>query len=239
VEAAGIFEDEAHWPYQVALVEDWKPDGVASPLAKGSVGVLIRLESDAVARIDFGRDGLYEVPVGVTDLVARIERARRDIVQPSPNFVTAISARLLDPSGEALAAYPRAAVAKRELFLCVIAGTGFAAIWKELAPIRERDETLILLLPQGEHPDDAFHGTLRDIGWSAPFVYDHLAEAYARILLGAEASRESWVLLQSPAGKVLYRERWSPASVPRLIEILELRAAEQPTGSTAEDAPQL
>ena len=44
---ANLLESERFWPYQVALARD------------GSLGVLIRVEEGAIARIDFGRDGIF------------------------------------------------------------------------------------------------------------------------------------------------------------------------------------
>ena len=64
------------------------------------MGVLIRVEASGLARIDFGRDGLYEVPVGATDLVERANRIRTgELRKMAPNFVLAIGPRLVDSAG--------------------------------------------------------------------------------------------------------------------------------------------
>src|SRR5262245_25765983 len=68
---ANLLSSERFWPYQVRLAKPWQPPGAQAPLGVGTVGVLVRVENDGAARIDFGRDGRYEVPVGVTDLVER------------------------------------------------------------------------------------------------------------------------------------------------------------------------
>ena len=57
----------------------------------GNVGVLIRVEAPGVARVDFGRDGLHEVPVVKTDLVERANQIRRGEAEKlAPNFLLAI-----------------------------------------------------------------------------------------------------------------------------------------------------
>src|SRR5262245_34700801 len=70
VTAASLLESERFWPYQVALVRAWRPPGAAQALPAGTRGVLIRVEATGRARVDFGRQGLYEVAVGDLDLVA-------------------------------------------------------------------------------------------------------------------------------------------------------------------------
>src|SRR5262245_210951 len=67
VTAANVLQNERFWPYHAALTKPF------SGIQTGTVGVLIRLESATLARIDFGRDGIHEVPIESTDVV---ERAR-------------------------------------------------------------------------------------------------------------------------------------------------------------------
>src|SRR5687767_607823 len=74
VTEANLLGSERYWPYQVELTRRFEaPDRALEP---GTSGVLIRVEDADVARIDFGRDGLYEVPVASTDLVARANQVR-------------------------------------------------------------------------------------------------------------------------------------------------------------------
>ena len=91
----------------------------------GNVGVLIRVEASGVARIDFGRDGLHEVPVAKTDLVERANRIRTGEAEKlAPNFLLAIGPRLVDSAADALRPLPYAAVAEQRGFLCVFADPG-------------------------------------------------------------------------------------------------------------------
>ena len=84
-----LLASERYWPYHVALTKPFQA------LRPGTTGVLIRVESSSVARIDFGRDGLFEVPVAATDLVARANRVQRgELAKRAPNFVFALGPRL-------------------------------------------------------------------------------------------------------------------------------------------------
>src|SRR5262245_28318631 len=74
VTAKNLLASERFWPYHVALPKAWKPPGSQQALPAGTRGVLIRVEREGLARVDFGRDGLVEVPVDATDLVAQAER---------------------------------------------------------------------------------------------------------------------------------------------------------------------
>jgi hypothetical protein len=101
----------------------------------GSVGVLIRVEDGGIARIDFGRDGLREVPIAMTDLVDRANRVRSgELVKLAPNFVLAI--------GRAWIGRGQLRVRSRRTepgFLCLRRpGRGGLPDRRALAPINER-----------------------------------------------------------------------------------------------------
>lgn len=223
VTAANLLASERFWPYQVSLASAWKPVERADALPEGTVGVLVRAEEGGIARVDFGRDGIFDVPVAATDLVARANEVRlgaRD--KMAPNFVLAIGPRLLDAaSGE-----PRPVRAEEfsqpRAFLCVFAdpdADGFGSIAKSLAPLREREGLMTVLFPHGARPDPAVRETLRALAWPVPFVHDHLAEAYTPSLLAD--TKPPALLLVTNEGRALLRAPWSPARVAEIAPLLD------------------
>jgi len=182
-----LLSSERFWPYRVGLTRPWPRVGGSKALTPGLRGVLIRVEASGSARIDFGRDGRYEVPVGATDLVERANQIRRgELPKPAPNFVLAIGPRLVDSASPALRPFGFRAAGEPRGFLAVFADPAakdFVDLAKALAPLRERDGVLTILFPQGEHPDAQVREQLRALGWPVPFLYDHLAEAYTPTLL--------------------------------------------------------
>ena len=212
VTAATLFSAERFWPYQVALTKD------------GSVGVLIRVEDGSLARIDFGRDGLRDVPVADTDLVTRANRVRLgELEKIAPNFVLAIGSRLVDSSGPKLAPYSLETLAVKAGYLCVFADPSapdFAEIAKALAPLSERHGVTTILFPQGRVSDASIREKLQSLGWPVPFVYDHLSEAYTRTLLPAKLAPPA-VMLQTKEGRVLLAGAFRADFVPKLTTSLD------------------
>ena len=196
-------------------------DGDALPA--GTTGVLVRAEEGGTARIDFGRDGLSDVPIGVTDLVARANQVRLGTLEKmAPNFVLAIGPRMIDAGSEAPRPVRAEEFSKPRVFLCVFAdpgAPGFAAIAKALAPLRERNGLMTVLFPQGSHPDTAVREKLRARGWPVAFVPDHLAEAYTPSLL-ADTPPPA-LLLVTNEGRALLRASWKPALVAEIEKLLE------------------
>ncbi len=222
--ASSLASADRLWPYRVSLVEDWQPAGREKPLRAGTLGVLIRVATSGVARIDFGSAGKYEVPVDETDLVEQADRIRRgELEKSAPNFTEAIGTRLVDSAGQQLSALAPAASADRPGFLCVFAdpdGEEFGALAAALAPLSDRHGVMTILFPQGRHRDAGTREQLRSLGWSVPFVYDFLSEAYASTLL-ADGTPMPTLLLQTNEGRVLFQGRWSPDVVPELTAALD------------------
>jgi hypothetical protein len=218
-----LLASERFWPYQVALAKPWRPAGRAAPLAPGIPGVLIRVEDSGVARIDFGRDGLHEVPVAETDLVENANRIRRgELDKLAPNFVLDLGPRLADAAGDALRPLSVRAVAEHTAFLCVFAdpsAAGFAELASALAPLRERPGLLTILFAQGSHPDIRLREQLRSLAWPVAFALDHLAEPYTRSLL-PERMPPPALLLVSGEGRVRFQSAWRPDLRPALDEAL-------------------
>ncbi len=223
-----LLANERFWPYQVALAKD------------GSVGVLIRVESGGVARLDFGRDGRRNIPVSETDLLARANQVRTgELDKMAPNFVLAIGPRLVDSASETLRPYSFATVIEKPGFVCVFAdpdAANFAEIATALAPLSERHGVTTILFPQGEHPDPALREKLRALGWAVPFVYDHLAEAYTRSLV-ADGARVPAVVLLTSEGRVIFESTWRSDVVSKLTAALD--AAFGVTTVSAPGAPPL
>jgi hypothetical protein len=239
VTSENILASERFWPYQVALLRPWKPAGRDAPLGPGLPGVLVRVETSTRARIDFGRDGVHEVPLGETDLVERANRVRRgELEKEAPNFVWAIGARLLDPSPPTLASLSLRSVAEHRAFLCVFAdpgAEGFADLARALAPLRAREGLATLLFPQGEHPDSEVSRRLRALEWTVPFVHDHLAEGYMRSLLPPEA-RTPALLLQTGEGRLLLQRGWSAQVLAELVRALAEELAPAPVDASGDPA---
>ncbi len=214
-----LFASERFWPYHVALVHAWKPDERAQPLRAGTSGVLIRVEPGGMARIDFGRDGLYAVPVGETDLVAQAERVRRgDLHKTAPNLALAIGPRLLDPAVVPFKPVDFAQTSQRRGFLAVFAdpgAEGFPALAKSLAPLRERDGVLTILFPQSSRSDAQVAEQLRALDWTVPFVMGHMSESLTRSLL-PDGPPLPAVALQTSEGRLLVLSPWSPDAIPAL-----------------------
>lgn len=222
VTAKNLLASDRFWPYQVAVTQPIAAGEKNKALEAGAVGVLIRIESDGVARIDFGRDGLHWIPVAKTDLVERANRVRRgELEKIAPNFVLAIGPRLVDAASATLQPLPFPDVAAGLGMLSVFADPGakdFSALAMSLAPLSERAGLFTILFPQGQHPDAGVRDQLRALQWPVPFVYDHLAEAYTKSLIDPGAVLPV-VLLQTRDGKVLYQ------SSGRAIDVAELGAA--------------
>jgi hypothetical protein len=193
-------------------------------LRKGTRGVLIRVEGPELARIDFGRWGLHQVPIPTTDLVANANRIRLgELSKPGPNFLVAIGRFLLDPAAPRFDSYGVERALPHRAFLCVFAdpdAEGFAELARGLGPLRQRADLLAILFPRSKKNDADTAATLRKSGWTAPFVLASFSQAYTRTLLPA-ASRLPALLLQTAEGRMLYSGGWEDGSLPKLLAALD------------------
>lgn len=225
VSPATILENERFWPYQVGLVRPWKPEGREQPLPVEVSGVLVRIDSPEVARIDFGRDGIYDVPVEATDLIERANRVRRgEIEKVAPNYVLTVGSRLIDAAADPPAPVPFRKVSEQRGFVSVFADPGdpgFGELVAELAPLREHPGVLMIVFPQGEQPRDAeVWKQLRDAEFPVAFVRDFLAGPYTNVLLPDDL-RPPAVLVQTLEGRILYRSAWSPETAAEVTKAVE------------------
>jgi hypothetical protein len=223
VSEQNLLASERFWPYQVALTKAWQPPGREDPLPLGIPGVLIRVDAPGMARIDFGRDGLYAVPVAATDLLENANRIRRgELEKMAPNFLLDVGPRLAASTGDAPRPLGLRAASEHDFFLCVFAdpaAPGFDALAAALAPLAGRAKLLTILFAQGEHPDARLHERLRGLSWPAAFVLDHLAEPYTRSLL-PEQTPPPALLLVTREGRVLLASAWQPSARAALDEKL-------------------
>jgi hypothetical protein len=218
-----LIASERFWPYHVALERPWPVSG-GRELPVGWQGVLIRVEPGGVARVDFGSDGLFELPVGATDLVQRAERTRRgELDKMAPNFVLAIGPRLLDAASETPRTFGIEAALARPGFLAVFAdpsAEAFPALARALAPLRDRHGVLTVLFPLGRHPDQDVRERLRSLDWTPAYVFDHLADGYTTSLVDADTALPA-LQLQTNEGRVLFEASWRPDVVPGLTAALD------------------
>lgn len=225
VAARNLMARDRFWPYRVELREAWTPESGGRTLEAGSVGVLIRMVSPAQARVDFGRDGLHELPWAATDLLARAERVRRgELTKVAPNLLFAIGPRLVDGASDPPRPLRLEDVLDARAVLSVFAdprSQAFAELAASMAPLREHPGLLRVLYPQaGKSPEADPGARSRPMDWEAPIVLDFLAEPYTRIQLGADHPLPA-VQLQTPEGRVLFRSVWKPEVAAELFEAVE------------------
>jgi hypothetical protein len=230
ITAATLLANDRFWPYLVGL----------AGAGDDALGVLIRVDAKGTARIDFGRDGLREIPVAKTDLVERANRVRRgELEKMAPNFLLAHGPRLVDAAGEQLRPLPYSEVAGDAGFLCVFADPAsvpFPALAAALAPLQNHRGVRTILFAQGDIADPLLRDRLRELEWPVPFVFDHLAEAYTRSLLATDA-KPPFVMLVTREGRVLYQGSWKASTEPELRAALEAAFEAAPAKRTAAAEP--
>lgn len=223
VTQANLLASERFWPYRVSLTAPWM-DGEHVGLPAGMTGVLIRVEASGLPRIDFGRGGKLEVPVGQTDILERANQVRTGtLAKPEPNFVHAIKSRMFDSASGEPRRLPPEESEHRRGFLCVFADPGtpeFAELARALTPLEAREDVLTILFPQGSHPDEKVRDRLRSLGWTVPFLLDFLSEPYTRTLVYGETPMP-YVMLQTNEGRVLVQGSWRADLAARLTASVE------------------
>lgn len=217
-----VLRQERFWPYRVALTRPFSPGEGKRELRTGARGVLVRLEDSHAARIDFGRDGRFPVPIVATDLIERANRvARGELKKVAPNFVHAIGTRLLD----AAANEPRPIALERLLepegFLAVFAKPEeLEQLASSLAALHKRHGVWTVLFLQGRIPDEVLWKQLRELDWEIPFLLDQYGEGYTRSILG-EAPVRATVMLQTPEGRVLFQSQVDATTSDELERAIE------------------
>jgi hypothetical protein len=230
ITAANLFETERTWPYRVVLTEAWQPPGRGERVPAGTNGVLIRVEPGELARIDFAREGKYEVPIAKTDLVENANRIQRgELVKPEPNFVTAIGTKLLDSRSNPPQLFPPDEIADRRFFLCVFADAtarNFAELASSLRPLAQHSELVTVFFPQGRQSDAEILTRLRASDWIVPFLFQHLSEPYTATLL-REGTPIPGLMLMTNEGRVLFQDAWQPGAIAKLESALDAGSAKK------------
>lgn len=239
VSEINLMTSERFWPYTVSLVSEWRAGSDGRTLAAGSKGVLVRVDSHERVRIDFGRDGIVEVPVDRTDLIAganaiRTGEARKD----APNLTWAIGARILDGGADEVGLYGMEhALAKRGFLMIFVDPADaptYASMARALAPMNDRHDVLTIVVPQGRESDEEMLALQKRVGWSAAFMLGHLAIPYTTSLLPGTAGAP-YVILQTNEGRVIAEGPWSEDLVPRLATALDTEFG--PTGAARATQP--
>jgi hypothetical protein len=220
-----LMTSERFWPYQVELRAAGEAEGGGPPLSAGSQGVLVRVDASGRARIDFGRDGVLEVPIESTDVVERANQVRLgELWKPAPNLVHAIARRLVDPKSDVLQSIDFLAAYQPPGFLVVFAdpiGADFAELAAALAPLRDRHGVMTLLCPQGAQRVAARTiERLRALDWSVPFVRDDYAPGYTASLL-PDGGAPPAIALLTREGRVVFSSPWRPGLAADLTSALD------------------
>ncbi len=231
IRAEDLLDQEKWWPNIVALVEPWTPPGADAPLKKGYRGALIRVIDAGHARIDFGRHGKHEVPIGSTDLLMRaveVEAGKRHKV--APNFLAHFGTQFLHPSAPEMVPFPTPELAKSDRFLCLFAdprAPEFAQLAQALAGLADVSGLQPLFFPLGLKQEElqSVKDRLQAVGWPVPFAYPEAAERHAESLLGEIPARPT-ALLVTAEGRLLDR-----TPLDDLGAVGTLRAAASPGSS--------
>jgi hypothetical protein len=222
VSGQNVLESERFWPYYVSLRQAWKPAGSEKPLEAQLRGVLIRVESSTLARVDFGRDGLHSVPIAETDLLERANELRTGALEKTaPNLTVAIGPRLIDSASDRMRPIPFQEVTRSQAFITVFAKLDdLPEMAPALAPLASRPHVLTVVFPQSDATDQRVRETLRELSWPAAFVFDHLAEAYTPSLL-PDGLRPPAVMLQTAEGRVLFQSTWNDVAAVKLTAAVD------------------
>jgi hypothetical protein len=219
-----LYASESSWPYHVALVEPWTPPGGERAISAGIDGVVIRVLPDGRVRIDFGRDGVHEVPVAATDVVDRANGVATGTVEKlAPNFRMAMGTRIFDAETGAPHPFDLQNPDVDPAYLCVFADTKaerFEAIAEALAPLEGRAGVRTLVFPQAERYDRATVERLRELDWPVFFALGFLAKTYNDSLLSPGTELPA-VLLATDEGRLLYESTWGPDVAEELAAVID------------------
>jgi len=226
---ANLYESERFWPYQIQLVEPWRPLGHEGDFGWGQ-GVLLRVAPSGLLRIDFARFGKHWVPARATDVIERANRVRRGEEHKfAPNLTLALKQRLLDPSRKTLAPI-QLDLMEQEAFLLVFAdpsGDDFSEIARALGRFRKKEGLVIVLLAQGGYVDAYVYKRCHEASWPGAFLFDRFARAYTEGLLDVDAGdRPPFVQLATREGRLIHAAPWSegaPDAIQRALD--ELRGS--------------
>jgi len=216
--------EDRFWPFRVRMTSAWVPPGGTEPVPLDRPGVLVRVNDDGTARVDFASRGRFEVPIDRTDLVERANRVRTgEIEKFGPNLVVTIGNKLIDTSGDDVRVYTIFLDTPVRGILCVYADPAaddFAVLAEQLGPLAARHDLEVVVLPQTESKDLAVWRRFREVGLEAPFVRFRYMAPFTRSLLGPAPSPLPYFQLATREGRVLRAGPWdadAPAGVLALV----------------------
>ena len=222
ISAANVYEHEKYWPSIVALTDEWLPSSSAAALQSGYRGVLVRVNEDGNPRIDFGRHGKYDVPIGKTDLVGLANAVREGSeFKNVPNFIRQVGTRLVDSKSDEVRALPSSEVARFHTFLCVFADPADPSLPKlveQLESLTSENGVQAIFFPQSVGREDmqAVVDRLEALSWQVPFSYPHLTADYTHSILGLDSAIPT-LLLVTEEGRVLARVEGADVLDPKEI----------------------
>ena len=244
-----LYEREQYWPDHVMLTESWKPEGFEGERFGYGLGVLIRVEPSGDLWMDYARLGQHRVPARVTDVIQQANRIRLGQAatrKTRPNFVFAVVNKLLDPKTDPLRFVKPFEVGHIKNYLIVAAdpfSEGFAEIASALQSIRPRSDVMLVLFPQGGHPDNQVLERCREVGWTDPFLFSTYVPGVTASIFGGDLVPPS-VILQSPQGRVLHASTWMEGTLAVLAQKVDQElgpastsAVERAKGDTSGERP--
>jgi len=219
VTEANLLTAERFWPYQVELVRAWEPGG---PVAAGTRGVLVRVQEDGTARIDFGRDGVHAVPLGRTDVVERANAIREGRAgKLGPNLAHVLGPRLVDARHATIGPVSFQDTFGVPGYLSVHAAPEhFAEIASTLAPLQGRHGVWTVVFPHTREKELAIYRQLRALEWPVVFVPSFLAEGYTESRLAAPV-RPPAVQLETREGRLLFQAAWNDDTAAAVAAVLD------------------
>ncbi|MFH1498034.1 MAG: hypothetical protein ABII82_09445 [Verrucomicrobiota bacterium] len=208
ITADNLLAGERFWPYRVARTTAEGSDQGGNAVPVGLQGVLLWVEPDGRACVDFGRDGIQRIPVVQTDLLPQANRIRLgEEVKSAPNLIYSLGPRLIDVAVEPARPLDLLKFAewKRIIALSADPDDPRLSAWAEqIAALPGAVDRLLVFFPISEKPN----GTVAEIVRAWPgrwtFAFDHLSEHYAKLYVGEELS-EPRVVVLTPEGRPLAR----------------------------------
>lgn len=223
---SNFLESERFWPFHIQFTGDQTDGGSQKMPPVGAMGVLLFFGEDGHSlTADFGRDGIFKLPVGATDL---IEGANHNRLVPhakkAPNLVLRYGNKLVDAQSPTLIPF-RYPVGKRfDAWIIFIADplslefAQMAEAFKHVSP--NQGAIMPIFVPIGSMEDKQVLELLQTLEWSGPFVYKYLASAYLPGLSLSGITPPA-VIVSSPEGRLIYAGNWSPETVPAIEEKLQ------------------
>ncbi|MHA7837941.1 MAG: hypothetical protein ACX98W_10825 [bacterium] len=245
VTAANVASLDRFWPFRVMLREPWTPPGRDRPI-EPRPAVLVRVNGDGTARLDFAQAGRYAVPIGITDLVEAAERVRRgEETKMAPNLVLTLGNKLLDARSDRIRVFHIRPDTPIDAILCVFAdpeSEAFAALARDLEGLADREDLEIVLFPQTSRLQDFGVGRrLRQLDFPVPFVRDRYKQPFTRSLLSDDPVPLPHVQLATLEGRLLMDGAWEAAKTLAQVEAALSRTSgtSQTPGTAEPSAPPL